>query len=117
MNTKKALSTLVALGGVALATSNAWAGICQVYSTTFLEKKTCGLTSRGYAQGRTEFGQRALVTKATGSSRSVGARGIYSNGALSSGCVSIDWNGDAFESFSIGGECNSVAKFGMQVTY
>lgn len=115
---------LASILGVALAASPASAGLCQVLSSTFQEKKTCGLASRGYGRGYIFGSLRALVALSTANpsgAASVGVRGVRANGTLTT-CFIIDQVEDGFDedehgAWVSGGQCQQAVKFWTQVNF
>ncbi len=86
-----------ALLGAAIAASCvvlpavAFAGTCQAYSGTWLTRMYCGDTARGYAEGYLDAGEKALrAMKTSDRAKSVGVRGIDSNGRAIDYCSAID---------------------------
>lgn len=110
--------------GIAVASlfvgESAFAGACQVLSSTWNVQLHCGLPSRGYGRGFTYGGLKFLEANSTGVSgplSEVGAVAVNSSGALLPACKPIDTTENNI-SVVIGGDpCAAGVKFWVQVGY
>lgn len=128
MDSKKLKTIAAAFLTVALGTSSAFAGLCQVTSSGWTVQQFCGVTSRGYAQGVNNAfgtGQKGLVALSTGLSggaSSVTAVGLNSSGQQLTGCWATDDVEDGSDpnsngSWAVGSACQQGVNFIVQITY
>jgi hypothetical protein len=114
----------IAVVGIVLASlfvgESAFAGACQVLSSTWNVQLHCGLPSRGYGKGSTAASVKKLEAKSTGNPGAfsyVAAAAVDSSGALLSSCKVLDEDEDPYEASTSGGQCQRGVKFYVQVGY
>ena len=115
----KQVSTIVGtLLTTIFAASTAMASLCQVQTSTFYVRQYCALQSRGYGEGQTALGQKALAAYMGGSGATlVGAVGVNSGGSLLSGCSPTDTTNNSLAVYIVGGDCLNAVKFWVQINY
>lgn len=107
---------------------SAFAGACQVLSTSWNQKLYCGLQSRGYGRGSTSGivkKLKAVSTGVPGPYSDVGAVAVNSSGTLLTACKVVDTEEDillpdypeGIPAEISGGQCQQGVKFWVQVGY